>query len=342
MTDIDNMHLRSAKQNIDTVADCLFFILGAGRSGTTLLQSCIVAHPLVTIPPETKFYQVFADRSWLYGDPSQEAVFQKMIPVIWKEYRLRGMEVNEAVLQKYADVAERSWHGLFLALLSAWAEHRDTWHVGEKSPIHTHYMDQLTKAFPRAKFIHLIRDPRAIINSRLQARLDAGMLASNIDRLRRTFGVHQTYAARLDPTRYMHIRYEDLVSDMQSTLERVCLFLDIEFCEAMLEPHTRQERAIPRGGERYMQNTLRPVFASSLEKWRTDLSRRQVALIEHELSQVMESLNYERTGHTTRLPNAQLAFSRAGARVLTLVQWFFRVMKWLGRGGWARDRMRDG
>ncbi|MFG0253297.1 MAG: sulfotransferase family protein, partial [Phycisphaerales bacterium JB038] len=41
----------------DQLAQGVFFIVGTGRSGTTLLQAMLASHPRLAIPPETKFFQ---------------------------------------------------------------------------------------------------------------------------------------------------------------------------------------------------------------------------------------------------------------------------------------------
>ena len=61
----------SAAQRLKETADQLFFIVGCGRSGTSLLQAMISSHPVAIIPNETKFYTVIHKH---YRAPSRHQI----------------------------------------------------------------------------------------------------------------------------------------------------------------------------------------------------------------------------------------------------------------------------
>ncbi len=60
-----------------------------------------------------------------------------------------------------------------------------------------------------------------------------------------------------------------------------------------------------------MENTLKPVFTESVNKWRTELTPTQIALIEFALADDMRTMGYEPIGARTNAPALRLAISRA-------------------------------
>src|SRR6185436_1700715 len=69
----------------------------------------------------------------------------------------------------------------------------------------------------------------------------------------------------------------------------------------MLAHDQREHLGFAEHQRHHMANTLKPVFTSSLEKWRRELSSAQVALVEHAAGPEMVALGYELTGARGRL-----------------------------------------
>lgn len=289
----------------------LFFIVGCGRSGTTLLQSMLLSDPSIVIPPETKFYGAFYARRRLYGNLADEKNFARVARRVWEDQTRRGIETNRDAFLALAHAADRSWEGLFTALLAAYAQAHNAERVGEKSPVHTHYVGELMRAFPNATFVHILRDPRAVVLSRMTAGFGTSRIAPNIRRWRRAIEMHRDHADALGPGRYTLVRYEELVTNPRETLGRVCALIGATMTDAMLEPHKRERKGFAERSAEWMSNTLKPISTTSLEKWRDRLTPRQTALIEHALKREMREAGYEPTGARTPLPALQLLVSDA-------------------------------
>jgi len=311
----------AARARLQEVADQLFFIVGCGRSGTTLLQAALLANPRVTIPPETKFYEAFPARAWRYGDITRERTYRKCIERVWRDQKFRGVTTDRQRFEQLALAAPRTWDGLLLASLTAYADQRGKARVGEKSPVHTHYVGRLMNAFPNATFIHILRDPRAVLLSRLEARFNAPSIGYNLWRWKMAVEMHRRYADELGPKRYLLIRYEQLVSELEPTIKKVCELIDLPFSPEMLQPHERGERGYIDRSAHHMDNTLKPVFKSSVDRWRTQLNPAQIAMAEWELGEDMRSMGFELTGVTTFAPRMRIALSHVFA-------WFHQ---WLSR-----------
>jgi len=298
----------------------LFFIVGCGRSGTSLLQMMLASHPAVTMPNETGFYAILWRRHPRLRNIRDDAMFDRVLAIVLSSPRIRAMGLDEARVRALAKAGKRSWETILLAILTTFREQRGCDRVGEKSPEHIHYTHRIVDGFPNARIIHIVRDPRAVVLSLSRTPFAGRFVGRNITRWQKAILQHRRYADALGPERYRLVRYEDLVSDAERTLTSLCSFLDLPFDRAMLRHESREEKVFASWQEGHMANTLKPVFTSSIEKWKTDLSRRHIALIEHALREDMALLGYEPTGAATPLPDLQLALSRSAGLARRIIR----------------------
>jgi len=268
----------------------------------------VLSHPRVTIPPETKFYGMIRDTNRGL-DLTTDRGFTKACETAWANLNRRGIGFDRDRFMELASAADRSWPGVFTAVLAAYSQQRDADRVGEKSPVHTHYAHEIMSDFPEAKFVHVLRDPRAVVLSRIKAGFGTRLIGPNIVRWRRAVDMHERIADTLGPERYHIVRYESLVQDREGTLRALCAFLDLEFMPEMLEHQDRKDRGWSDRSKDWLKNTLKPVFTSSIDAWKNDLKPAQIALIEAGLGDRIELMGYERSGATTWAPGPRLALS---------------------------------
>jgi omega-hydroxy-beta-dihydromenaquinone-9 sulfotransferase len=108
-----------------------------------------------------------------------------------------------------------------------------------KSPLHTARLEVLLELFPEARFIHIVRDPRAVYSStlRLWKRLaeDEGLQVPDPARLKQYVldNYVQIYRSfeqsrhKIHPDRICQIRYEDLVADPVGQMQIIYEHLDL-------------------------------------------------------------------------------------------------------------------
>ena len=85
-----------------------------------------------------------------------------------------------------------------------------------------------------AKFIHLVRDGRAVVSSRLRKGRQATTLAA-AKRWRKEVKRNQDLLKHQAASDQFHVNYEDLVADPTGHLQQICRFLGLDFEPAMLE-----------------------------------------------------------------------------------------------------------
>lgn len=293
----------------DILAEPPFFILGSGRSGTTLLQSLLSAHSRLTVTPETHFCRRSQSIS---GAPIDGA--PPNFDAWWREWtvspRFLDLQVSPERCLELME-GRRDFAAALAAMLAAFGETAGKPRVGEKTPGHMHFVPWLLKVFPDARIIALQRDPRAVIASIAKAPWSVDFDPARsflvratrlhlMERQGRTWArINGELLPRIarDP-RVMRLRYEDLVQDPEETLREVCAFLGETFEPAMLG-----ERSAPaasasvarnetwrKWGESHHAASNAPVNTASMEKWRSELTPLEIAAIEAGAAEVMTAL----------------------------------------------------
>ncbi len=212
------------------------FVVGVGRSGTTLLRLMLDAHQQMAVPPETHFIPDViraADR----GDGPDGVVEVLRSSRRWGDMGIDDVEIRarfRALPRFDATSAAR-------AIYLAYAEGKGKSRWGDKTPKYSLVMGQIEDALPEARFVHLIRDARAVALSRVK------MVEGRGEKPPSPGGVAARWAKRIRQARaqgetlggYLEVRYEDLVTDTEPTLRQVCRFCELEFDPAMLDYHTQ-------------------------------------------------------------------------------------------------------
>src|SRR4030095_16294027 len=133
------------------------FIVGVGRSGTTLLRLMLDAHPEVCIPSETGFIPAVLSNSCDSTNARRE--FVKVITEFetWPDFNLSSEEFCHAL--KAEPLGLSAWIRAFYRLYAAhFAKRR--W--GDKTPVYSSQMPRIEAILPEARFIHVIHDGRDV------------------------------------------------------------------------------------------------------------------------------------------------------------------------------------
>lgn len=318
------------------------FIAGAGRSGTTLMRSLLSAHSRICVSPETHFMA----RAEKWGFRERDAPLD--FDWFWDRYtasvRFQDLGVDPDYCRGLVESGgPPTFRRIFEAVLTAFGQRVAKPRVGEKTPGHVHYIPELLSWFPDARVLILRRDPRAVIASQMrspwvQERLTPTSLASGLvvgSYLHQValyaddWGTiyEQVVPASIGDPRVRLVEYESLVQDTERELRRICEFLDEAFEPAMLDNRSDDNVPIPASTsalgdtqwqawrEKHHAATLQPVFTSSLEKWRDQLTEREVSMVEGHCASGMALAGYEPS-----LPASRRASGRRAVKTLLLLE----------------------
>ena len=207
------------------------FIVGFGHSGSTLLRLMLDAHPDLAIPPETNFLPDLI-KGWSDGDGPDEVVEFLMGRRRWGDYQLEPEELRERLAAR-APLDPASAARCFYEL---YAEHQGKPRWGDKSPRYAISMPLLKRTLPEARFVHLIRDGRDVALSALKNRPPTPQrIEQTARRWRRRLGRARDGAKRTGG--YIEVRYEDLITDTQAQLRRICELAELPWDPSMLSYH---------------------------------------------------------------------------------------------------------
>jgi hypothetical protein len=291
-------------------------VLGVSRSGTTLLKQMLDRHPDVAIPTESYFLPQLWDRH--RDRPDREAFLADVARLA----RLRDWGVGAA------DVAERLPAGAgyaesVQAIYRAYADARGKERFGDKTPSYMQRLDVLERAFPGARYVHLVRDGRDAALSFLALQRRARFNPTR-PRTVAAFAAQwrlEIEAARRfgrDPVagRYGEVRYEDLVATPEETLREVCALLELEFDPEMLTYHREPDAGTLRDHPRLAEPPT-----PGLRSWRDDMAPDDVERFEAIAGGLLTEFGYERAFPEPSASARARAGVRRAAFATTLKAW---------------------
>jgi hypothetical protein len=235
------------------------FVVGATRSGTTLLRLMLDAHPEIAIPSETHFIPDLIKAREKHG-----ASPERMLEMLTAHRRWGDFHIDpEELAERWAALPELTGPAAVRAFFKLYGEKQgnpERW--GDKTPGYVKRMREIQEYLPEARFIHLIRDGRDVALSILKQTFGPETIEAAAERWRGRVlrgRAQQPYLAY-----YMEVRFEDLVLDTEGQLRRICDFIELEFHPAMLGYHETAEerlkekaRELPRGKGRDPQSAER-------------------------------------------------------------------------------------
>ena len=224
-------------------------IVGAPRSGTTLLRLMLDSHPDLAIPPETWFLALAEPETrfgleYHHGFLSAVTQYPPDSPG-WLDFGISVQQFDEALAQvEPFDVAEgfRTFYRLYAARMK-----KPRW--GDKTPGYVLHIKTIQQLLPESRFIHIVRDGRDVCLSWRKTWFRPSNDFATVVQHWREWVLAGRRQGEGHPG-YMEIRYEDLVAEPAAVLQSVCRFIDLEFDPAMLRYHERASGRLQEHRER--------------------------------------------------------------------------------------------
>lgn len=261
------------------------FIGGCGRSGTTLLGALLGRKINSIVTPESQFKFDLLNRpdesglsylrelagNWRFGNWDLDIISLE-----------RKME-NVVSLSEFLSVTVKEYGAMNGGVDSnVWIDH---------TPNNIDYMIPMSKIFPDAKFVHLIRDGRAVAASVIPLPWGPNNILGAADWWIQRLAVGLAAELFFKPKKVIRIRYEDLVMNTTEELNRIIKFLGLKnHIDA-----TDSEREMHLPGFTKAQHKLvnTPPDSSRIFSWKSTLTRRQIEIFELKALTLMKYLGYE-------------------------------------------------
>lgn len=278
------------------------FVSGLKRSGTTLLQLVLSAHPEITVTPEAQFPNALSNQDWAPDKPlgvEELAVVSEALLQDRKLSEWPGFNVEAFVSRELEGDPRRIGEVLDSIFLEyARVNGTGTGYIGNKKGLYSNKKRALwiKGIFPECRLVFIVRDPRDAVRSAL-----LNLRAPRLERATKICarrGRHYHALVEMFPDDVIVIRYEDLVTEPAETCLRLCDFLEVAYDEQMLAYHrrNREGQLLLRSTKVIHHNTTTPFNPELIAQWRRDesLSAEDVEYIEREMEDFMEWFGYDK------------------------------------------------
>jgi hypothetical protein len=273
------------------------FIISKGRSGSTLLQTVLDAHPNIIAPFESRYFLHLKAK---YGKVVQwnDKKILSFLSDLEQEGKFHFFwSVNREQLKSYFLSLPRNKPFSFycMAVLKqheSFFSKKEPKAMIDKNPIHAMFLEDLIYHFPKAKFIHLIRDYRANALSHFKVLPNESIEWHTYKWLRINQEIEKHKA--IHPSKFITLRYEDLIDNPEKELRNICAYIGVNFHDNLLSHHnhinqshfekllnhSKYKKIRQKLILKYHKNITTPINPSINEKWKTEISQQELLSIE--------------------------------------------------------------
>lgn len=302
------------------------FIAGIERSGTSLIYALLASHPNIAMTRRTNLWAFFYRR---FGDLSQPENLERCLEAMRHYKRLLVLQPDYERLRCEFQQGEPTYPRLFALMEQHHTEKVGKPRWGDKSLNTERYVDDIFAAYPNAKMIHMIRDPRDRYASaltrwkKMKGKVGAGtaMWLSSMALAKHN---HRRY-----PDRYKILRYETLASQPEETLHELCAFIGEAYTPAMLAMKGA-ENFNQAGNSSYGQFEPGRISTKSIGRFRKVLTKYDIAFIQTHTRRDMLAFDYELE---------PLAFSLRDRVSFYCGEWPTNLARMLG--WWTREELEN-
>lgn len=304
------------------------FILGGHKSGTSLMRNLLDGVPgIFSIPVETHIFELtghwvdYAMRRSLPRKQTFEQIIEHISKNIEKSNKKSGrfaryggdsllknqwdipallhhLEENAKIPYKKHDLKgfiQAYFESIYLSLLAELPP--ITLRFVEKSVENAEFAGMLKNLFPEARFIHVVRNPYAVVVSTRKYIAMRGKYPY----LGLIFEAceHSYYFAQSNPRfipNYLILQYEDLILETENKMREVASFIDVPFHESMLLPTALGKMW---QGNSVSGKSFNGVSSTPHSSWKNEINPLEVALVNILFEHVLETYGYEKIHPST-------------------------------------------
>ena len=254
----------------------LFFIIGSGRSGTTILRAMLSVHERIVIPPE--FYSLkklilnlLKNRHLCWDDL---CVIATNIFFESADHEAWGINENEMITElKNYDKIDQNIANLILSFHKYYSkrfpEKKDII-IGDKTPLNTFSVYLINEIYPAAKYIHTYRDGRDVVLSYKKAKIYKTFVGA-AHRWNNSISMILKFQKKISNSfKIYSCSYENFVLENVKTVKELCNFLEIDFDERLLTDYKSHFNQLGDTIKHiHHKNVKKRIFTSSINNWKS-------------------------------------------------------------------------
>lgn len=308
MNEHSNHNIISEKQQLAPPV----FIVGAPRSGTTLMAVLLDRHSNIAIGPETQFFTEFVPQNWMDRTPETH---EQLVDSALAFKRIADFNFDRDQLLNHFKKYELTLPNVLRSIMEVHAIRNSKQRPGEKSPHHLQHVPTILNYFPDAKILCVLRDGRDVVRSLLET---PWAIPNNPRRLRlfciRWNDAAQqviTYRETLAPDQFLTVKFEDILRQPRPELEKISAFLGEKFEVTQLEP-AQPSNVIPGWEKQWKRKASEMLDPGRIEAWRKSDDRKQIWVMNSMMGSMLERMGYTDTKLEECPPNmrAKLLFQK--------------------------------
>ena len=278
----------------------MFFIVGVGRSGTTLLQNMLNNHPDIAFIPEINYTRRFLFNNHLSKIHTKGK--EEFISYLKNDKWISRLDDGIISKLNFDQISRSSFAiDIYDQILSFSCELAKKPIAGDKDPRSLELVSKINRIIPNIHWIHIIRDPRDVLLSKMKADWSKDKAI-----LKHIFATRiQLYLAlkwkQLLPKTFTELYYEDLITDPENTLKTLCSSINIEYNPRMLNYEESATRLVAKDEYSWKKEVFSPIMQSNQSKWKKGLNDWQVVLVENLVEPAFDDYNYEKSSHNLNI-----------------------------------------
>lgn len=267
-----------------------FFCIGTRKTGTTILARALDQHPDIAcmmesyalIPPDTSSIFYSGGGTWkIHGFDGEKVRKWEKLWIDWFNLPSEGRWLDWLKFPRFI-----IFRTTFTEVLTDFASRCKVKAVGDKWPFYVMGIHDLISAFPYAKLIYNVRDPRAVWNSgqnfrgREQGDVILDEMLDADERIQPFFGYPNLIT----------LRYEDMISNPEKELKRLYEFLGCDYSPEYLEYDPAKDPYPQRWN--WVPQALGNFDKKHTEKWREQMDSEKIKEITEKSISFIERYNY--------------------------------------------------
>ena len=282
------------------IGDRPIFIVCCPRSGSTLLRLILDSHPRLAVPPPAWLFHYIYPYLYSYGDLGVEENVRALIEDALKTPAIEGWPIDPKVEEVREEMRTASFAEMYAAFHRIYARPKGKERWGEKTPRDCFYMADIKEMYPDAQFIHILRDGRDSAIDISDSILWPNGLYAAAQMWRQFVEAAEEESKALGAEACITVKYEDLCTDPEATIQRLCSFLGEEFAPQMLAHHetesTRQWAQAPVHAK-----TVRPINTDYVGMYKNRLRPGDRAVLDGLIGSMLRETGYPVEGESMKL-----------------------------------------
>jgi hypothetical protein len=280
----------------------IFFIVSKGRSGSTLLLNLLDANPNTVVPLESTFLVHLYTKYKHVKKWNKKIVDEYLIDLyrmrkIRRRWKLDKTELKNKLYNLLEETENVTYGAVSKVIYSSYKSifpKQNIQLIGDKNPIYTFSIPIIKEIYPQAKFIHLVRDPRANVRSHIVTFKTKFLSFIVFKWLYYNKEIEKRKMS--SPDSFLTVKYENLVESPEETLTGICNFLNVVYNPEMLDFYKKVDAKYGKY-EKYVKGAhaslTKPINKGFSTKWKSFFSDNQQNIINSICEKHLVKYEYE-------------------------------------------------